>query len=37
VGAAILAQQKGYSVFVSDLGKIKEKYKNDSFRLKNRV
>ncbi len=27
VGAAILAQQKGYSVFLSDLGKIKEKYK----------
>lgn len=28
VGAAILAQQKGFSVFLSDLGKIKEKYKN---------
>ena len=28
VGAAILAQKMGYSVFVSDLGKIKEKYKN---------
>ena len=28
VGAAILAQKKGYGVFVSDLGKIKEKYKN---------
>ena len=28
VGAAILAQKKGYAVFVSDLGKIKEKYKN---------
>jgi UDP-N-acetylmuramoylalanine--D-glutamate ligase len=28
VGAAILAQQKNYSVFLSDLGKIKEKYKN---------
>jgi UDP-N-acetylmuramoylalanine--D-glutamate ligase len=27
VGAAILAQKKGYEVFVSDLGKIKEKYK----------
>jgi len=27
VGAAILAQMKGYSVFLSDLGKIKEKYK----------
>jgi len=28
VGAAILAQKKGYDVFVSDMGKIKEKYKN---------
>lgn len=28
VGAAILAQKKGYDVFVSDLGKIKTKYKN---------
>jgi UDP-N-acetylmuramoylalanine--D-glutamate ligase len=28
VGAAILGQKKGYSVFVSDLGKIKEKYQN---------
>ena len=28
VGAAILAQKKGFSVFVSDLGKIKTKYKN---------
>jgi UDP-N-acetylmuramoylalanine--D-glutamate ligase len=28
VGAAILAQKQGYAVFVSDLGKIKEKYKN---------
>jgi UDP-N-acetylmuramoylalanine--D-glutamate ligase len=27
VGAAILAQKKGFSVFLSDLGKIKEKYK----------
>lgn len=27
MGAAILAQKKGYSVFLSDLGKIKEKYK----------
>jgi UDP-N-acetylmuramoylalanine--D-glutamate ligase len=27
-GAAVLAQQKGYSVFVSDIGKIKDKYKN---------
>jgi len=26
VGAAILAQQKGFSVFLSDLGKIKRKY-----------
>ncbi len=28
VGAAILGQKKGYSVFVSDLGKIKEKYQS---------
>lgn len=28
VGAAILAQKKGYGVFVSDLGRIKENYKN---------
>ena len=28
VGAAILAQKKGYEVFLSDLGKIKTKYKN---------
>ncbi len=28
VGAAILAQKKGFDVFVSDKGKIKEKYKN---------
>lgn len=27
VGAAILAKQQGYDVFVSDLGEIKEKYK----------
>lgn len=27
VGAAILAKQKGYDVFVSDFGKIEEKYK----------
>ena len=27
-GAAVLAQQKGFSVFLSDNGKIKEKYKN---------
>jgi UDP-N-acetylmuramoylalanine--D-glutamate ligase len=28
VGSAILAQKQGYAVFVSDLGKIKEKYKS---------
>ncbi len=28
VGAAILSQKKGYEVFLSDLGKIKQKYKN---------
>lgn len=28
VGAAILAQKKGYGVFVSDFGKIKDKYKD---------
>jgi len=28
VGAAILAKQKGYEVFVSDRGEIKDKYKN---------
>lgn len=27
VGAAILAQKQGYAVFVSDFGKVKEKYK----------
>ena len=27
VGSAILAQKQGYAVFVSDLGKIKDKYK----------
>ena len=27
-GAAILAQQKGFEVFVSDIGKVKDKYKN---------
>ena len=27
VGAAILAQKKGFEVFVSDKGKIEEKYK----------
>jgi UDP-N-acetylmuramoylalanine--D-glutamate ligase len=28
VGTAILGKEKGYDVFVSDFGKIKEKYKN---------
>ena len=28
MGAAILAQKKGYTVFLSDMGKIKEKYKS---------
>ena len=28
VGAAVLAQKKGFEVFVSDMGKIKEHYKN---------
>ena len=28
VGAAVLAKKKGYEVFVSDIGKIAEKYKN---------
>lgn len=28
VGAAVLAQKKGYDVFLSDKGKIKDKYKN---------
>jgi UDP-N-acetylmuramoylalanine--D-glutamate ligase len=27
VGAAILAQKKGFDVFVSDMGKIKDSYK----------
>lgn len=27
-GAAVLAQQKGYEVFLSDIGRIDEKYKN---------
>ena len=27
-GAALLAQQKGFEVFLSEIGKIKEKYKN---------
>ena len=29
VGAALLAQHKGYAVFVSDFGKIKENYKTE--------
>ncbi len=29
VGAAILARKQGYDVFVSDAGKIAEKYKNE--------
>ncbi|MEN7548873.1 UDP-N-acetylmuramoyl-L-alanine--D-glutamate ligase [Rapidithrix thailandica] len=29
VGAALLAQAKGYDVFVSDFGKISQKYKNE--------
>lgn len=32
VGAAILAQKQGYAVFVSDNGKIKEKYKEDLYK-----
>ncbi|MBC8489428.1 MAG: UDP-N-acetylmuramoyl-L-alanine--D-glutamate ligase [Bacteroidetes bacterium] len=28
VGAAVLAMKKGFGVFISDFGKIKEKYKN---------
>mgnify|MGYP003301079055 CR=1 FL=1 len=28
VGTAVLAQQKGYEVFVSDMGRIKDKYKS---------
>ena len=28
VGAAVLAQKKGYDVFVSDMGKIKDHYKD---------
>ena len=27
-GAALLAQQKGFEIFLSDIGKIKKKYKN---------
>ncbi len=33
VGAAILAQKQGMDVFVSDLGKIKEEYKNELLAL----
>ena len=35
VGAAVLAQKKGYDVFVSDMGEIKDKYKRmlDSYNL----
>ena len=35
VGAAVLAQKKGYDVFVSDMGTIKDSYKNllDSYGL----
>ena len=29
IGAAILARKQGYAVFVSDLGKIKEKYRQE--------
>ena len=29
IGAALLAKQKGYEVFVSDAGTIKEKYKQE--------
>jgi UDP-N-acetylmuramoylalanine--D-glutamate ligase len=28
IGTAILGKQKGYEVFVTDIGKVKEKYKN---------
>lgn len=36
VGAAILAQKQGYDVFVSDFGKVKDKYKSvlDKFQIK---
>ncbi|WP_026899036.1 UDP-N-acetylmuramoyl-L-alanine--D-glutamate ligase [Daejeonella oryzae] len=33
VGAAMLAQKQGYDVFVSDAGKIAEKYKQELMRL----
>ena len=29
IGSALLAKQKGYDVFVSDAGLIKEQYKKD--------
>jgi UDP-N-acetylmuramoylalanine--D-glutamate ligase len=29
VGSAVLAQKQGYDVFVSDMGKIKEQYRNE--------
>ena len=29
IGAALLANQEGYDVFVSDAGKIKENYKTE--------
>lgn len=35
VGAALLAKMKGYSVFVSDAGKVKDKYKHEL--LKNSI
>jgi UDP-N-acetylmuramoylalanine--D-glutamate ligase len=31
-GTAILGKKKGYDVFVSDFGKIKDKYKESSYR-----
>ncbi|MDA8693228.1 UDP-N-acetylmuramoyl-L-alanine--D-glutamate ligase [Saprospiraceae bacterium] len=34
VGAALLAQQKGYKVFVSDFGSIPEKYKSELLECK---
>jgi UDP-N-acetylmuramoylalanine--D-glutamate ligase len=33
-GAALLAKQKGYTVFVSDIGTIKDKYRDDLIRNK---
>jgi UDP-N-acetylmuramoylalanine--D-glutamate ligase len=29
IGAAILARKQGFDVFISDLGTIKEKYRNE--------